>query len=351
MPNSSTTQPHLILNQITKSYGSKVVLQDVSLTVPRGAIAGVIGKSGAGKSTLIRCVNHLEKPDSGEVIIDGRPLKNLSSKALREERRKIGMIFQHFNLLNSATVYDNIALPLKLAGQKKTFIKEKVEALLELTQLTDKANVYPAELSGGQKQRVAIARALVNEPTLLLCDEATSALDPETTQSILRLLKKINQTLQLTILLITHEMDVIKNICDQVTVLDEGRVIEHNTVFNLFSQPQTQISKNLIRGALKLDLPEALKERLHIEKKQAGSIPVLEIKFIGQTTIKPVISDLTLKYHISFSILQANIELIQNQTLGILIVEAMAEEEKIVAGLLYLKEQGLQVEVIGYVHE
>jgi D-methionine transport system ATP-binding protein len=347
MPPSSQ---HLVLNNISKFYAGQCILENVSLSLDAGQISGIIGKSGAGKSTLIRCANFLIRPDAGQVIIDGLLLNDLSPSQLREQRRKIGMIFQHFNLLSSATVYDNIALPLKLAGKPASEIKHKVQELAELTQLGNKIKHYPAELSGGQKQRVAIARALVNNPTLLLCDEATSALDPETTDSILNLLKKINQELKLSILLITHEMEVIKNICDEVTVLDQGRVIEQTSVLKLFSQPQANISKNLIRKVLKLDLPDTIQRRLKIEKTTPTAIPVLEIKFIGNKTIDPVISELALKYRIHFSILQANIELIQDQTIGILIVEAIASEEKIRAGLHYLKEQGLQVEIIGYVH-
>jgi D-methionine transport system ATP-binding protein len=342
---------HLVLENISKSYAGQIVLQDVSLSLGRGCISGIIGKSGAGKSSLLRCANFLVKPDTGRVLINGVCLNDLSASELRLQRRKIGMIFQHFNLLSSATVYDNIALPLKLAGQNEASIQKKVSALAELTELSDRLNHYPAQLSGGQKQRVAISRALVNDPTLLLCDEATSALDPETTQSILTLLKTINKELNLSILLITHEMEVIKNICDEVMLLDKGCVIEQSDVLTFFRQPQTDLAQKLVRTILKLDLPERIQERLHIERKTPTATPVLGLKFIGHQTIEPIISNLASQYHLGFSILQANIELIQDQTVGVLILEIFASEDKMRAGISYLKAQGVQVEVVGYAHD
>ncbi|MBN9336853.1 MAG: ATP-binding cassette domain-containing protein, partial [Chryseobacterium sp.] len=213
-------------------------LSNVSLTVEKGEIFGVIGSSGAGKSTLIRCVNLLEKPNEGKVIVDNVELTKLSEAQLTLERRKIAMIFQHFNLLSSRTVFDNVAFPLELEGKSKSEIKEKVDSLLELVGLKEKAKDYPANLSGGQKQRVAIARALANDPKVLLCDEATSALDPATTKSILQLLKSINQKLNLTILLITHEMEVIKSICDKVAVIDNGQLVEQGKVEQIFIHPE-----------------------------------------------------------------------------------------------------------------
>jgi D-methionine transport system ATP-binding protein len=343
--------PHLVFKEISKSYGGQQVLQDVSLSLAAGRIHGIIGKSGAGKSTLIRCANFLVRPDSGKVIIEGISLEDLTARQLREQRRKTGMIFQHFNLLSSATVYDNIALPLKLAGRTDSEIKQKVDQLAELTQLGDRLAYYPSQLSGGQKQRVAISRALVNDPTLLLCDEATSALDPQTTHSILTLLKTINRELNLSILLITHEMEVIKSICDEVTLLDKGRVIEQSDVLTFFRQPQTELAKKLVRTILKLDLPERIQARLHIERTTPTATPVLLLKFIGHQTIEPLISNLASQYNIGFSILQANIELIQDQTVGALMIEVFASEDKMVAGISYLKAQGIQVEVIGYAHD
>ena len=222
------------------SGGLVHALSDVSLHVPEGCIYGVIGSSGAGKSTLIRCANLLEAPTEGEVLVAGQNLVELSSAELRKARREIGMIFQHFNLLSSRTVYQNIALPLELAGQSAAEIEKAITPLLELVGLEDKRNSYPSQLSGGQKQRVAIARALASQPKVLLCDEATSALDPQTTVSILNLLRDINKKLGLTILLITHEMDVVKSICDRVAILSQGRVIEENDVESFFLSPKTK---------------------------------------------------------------------------------------------------------------
>ena len=236
------------LNNITKIFTlpdkKLTALDNVSLHVPKGQICGVIGASGAGKSTLIRCVNLLERPTHGAVIIDDVDLTQLSDAELVKTRRQIGMIFQHFNLLTSRTVFENVALPLELENKSKAEIQEKTTALLALVGLSDKHNVYPANLSGGQKQRVAIARALASDPKVLLCDEATSALDPATTQSILKLLKEINRTLGITILLITHEMEVVKRICDQVAVIDKGRLIEQGTVSEIFSNPKTELAQS-----------------------------------------------------------------------------------------------------------
>lgn len=238
------------LNHITKHFNHKnrqvVALDDVSLTVPEGRIFGVIGASGAGKSTLIRCVNLLERPSSGTVTVDGKALMKLSPSELARERRHIGMIFQHFNLLSSRTVFQNIAFPLELDGQSKQEISKRVYELLALVGLEDKAQDYPARLSGGQKQRVAIARTLASNPRVLLCDEATSALDPATTKSILALLKDINRRLNITILLITHEMRVVKNICDEVAVISSGKLIEQGPVDEVFSNPKHELTKEFI---------------------------------------------------------------------------------------------------------
>ncbi|TKC62056.1 ATP-binding cassette domain-containing protein [Pedobacter hiemivivus] len=238
------------LKHITKHFNHKnrqvVALDDVSLTVPEGKIYGVIGASGAGKSTLIRCVNLLERPSSGTVTVNGKALMKLSPSELAKERRHIGMIFQHFNLLSSRTVFQNIAFPLELDGQSKQEISKRVYELLALVGLADKAEDYPARLSGGQKQRVAIARTLASNPRVLLCDEATSALDPATTKSILALLKDINQQLNITILLITHEMRVVKNICDEVAVISSGKLIEQGPVDEVFGNPKHELTKEFI---------------------------------------------------------------------------------------------------------
>lgn len=240
----------IVLKNITKQFRQKdrniTALSDVSLTVPEGRIFGIIGASGAGKSTLIRCVNLLERPTSGAVIVDGKALMDLSPSALAKERRHIGMIFQHFNLLSSRTVFENVAFPLELDGKSKGEIRERVLELLALVGLQDKTDDYPASLSGGQKQRVAIARTLASNPKVLLCDEATSALDPATTRSILALLKDINQRLQITILLITHEMRVVKSICDEVAVISSGKLVEQGAVEEVFANPQHELTREFI---------------------------------------------------------------------------------------------------------
>ena len=229
------------LEHVSKRFeaGKQAVdaVKDVSLHIEKGAVAGIIGFSGAGKSTLARCINLLERPTEGKVIVGGAELTALNEKQLREKRKKIGMIFQHFNLFASRTVYGNVAYPLRGSGRSRKEIEEKVRSLLDLVGLTDKANAYPSQLSGGQKQRVAIARALANDPEVLLSDEATSALDPETTRSILRLLKEVNRTLGITIVVITHEMQVVKEICHQVYVMEDGRVVEQGDVFQIFASP------------------------------------------------------------------------------------------------------------------
>lgn len=339
----------ITIRELSKHYGNVAALQDINLQVDKGQIFGVIGKSGAGKSSLIRCMNLLERPTKGEVIISDVDLTQLSAKALRAERRKIGMIFQHFNLLSSKTVYDNVALPLKLAGVGKDEIKQRVNELLGLVELSDKKNVYPKQLSGGQKQRVAIARALASEPEVLLCDEATSALDPHTTKNILKLLSDINQQLNLTIVLITHEMAVVKEICDHVAVIEQGKIIEQGNVLKIFTRPTTDITRELISTALRLDLPQSVADALS-DERLPGHQPLIRFTFIGNEAAKPFLSNLTNKLGIKFNVLQANIELIQKQPVGIMLVSADADDEKLIEALKYANEHGLQTEVLGYVN-
>ena len=341
------------IKQLKKIYntpsGTVIGLKDIDLTVNKGEIFSVIGKSGAGKSTLIRCINLLERPTTGQITIGNIEITNLSGTALRAERRKIGMIFQHFNLLTSKTVYDNIALPLKLAKKSKVEIETTIKALLELTGLTEKRNAYPAQLSGGQKQRVAIARALANKPDVLLCDEATSALDPHTTKNILNLLRDINKKLGLTILLITHEMSVVKEICDRVTVLDQGKVIESSNVLQIFTNPLQEVTRELISTALRLDLPKSIEENLHVQRTE-NSYPLIRFTFIGKATAKPFLSKLVEELHVEFNILQANIELIHENPVGIMLVQALVNDDTLIAILKYAADQGLNTEVLGYVN-
>lgn len=338
------------LINLCKTYANGVqALNNINLRVEAGEIYGIIGKSGAGKSTLIRCVNLLEQPTSGQVFVNGQELTRLSKMELRQARHKIGMIFQHFNILHSATVYDNIALPLVLSHLSKQQVYQTVMPLLELTGLTERKDHYPAELSGGQKQRVAIARALANRPKLLLCDEATSALDPHTTSAILELLKTINQQLNLTILLITHEMEVVKSICNRVAILEHGSLIEETTATQLITHPQTPIAKEFVRTILKQDLPNYLQRQISPEAND-NSYPIWRIWFHGKSSCEPLTSHLIHKLGLEINILQANLEHIQNQMIGIMLVEAIADKPKLAAGMEYLHNHGLKVEVLGYVN-
>lgn len=339
------------LKNLTKVFaagGTEVkAIDGVNLSVPEGTIYGVIGSSGAGKSTLIRCVNLLEKPTSGQVLVDGQDLTLLSEKLLRQTRHSIGMIFQHFNLLSSRTVYDNIALPLELAGASKQEIEQAVLPLLELTGLGDKRHSYPAQLSGGQKQRVAIARALASKPKVLLCDEATSALDPQTTRSILSLLKDINRQLKITVLIITHEMDVVKTICDRVAIMSFGKIIEENEVEQFFLNPQTDLAKEFVRSAIH-EKPIAEIEARFQSDPAEGARPVVRITFVGQGVVQPLITKAARQFNTDFNILQADIETVNEKAMGFLMVEIMGEPEAIEQSLQFLKDN-VQVEVIGYV--
>ena len=341
------------LKNVSKIFdvsGKKLTaLDNVSLDIPKGHICGVIGASGAGKSTLIRCVNLLEKPSEGSVIIDGNNLTRLSDAELVLERRNIGMIFQHFNLLTSRTVFENVALPLELENKSKAEIQEKTTALLALVGLSDKHNVYPANLSGGQKQRVAIARALASDPKVLLCDEATSALDPATTQSILKLLKEINRTLGITILLITHEMEVVKRICDQVAVIDKGRLIEQGTVSEIFSNPKTELAQEFISSTFHITLPEEYLENLSDTPKHAKSYPIIKFEFTGRSVDAPLLSQASKKFGVELSILTSQIDYAGGVKFGFTIAEVEGDEDAITQAKVYLMENNVRVEVLGYV--
>ena len=341
------------LNNITKIFTlpdkKLTALDNVSLHVPKGQICGVIGASGAGKSTLIRCVNLLERPTHGAVIIDDVDLTQLSDAELVKTRRQIGMLFQHFNLLTSRTVFENVALPLELENKSKAEIQEKTTALLALVGLSDKHNVYPANLSGGQKQRVAIARALASDPKVLLCDEATSALDPATTQSILKLLKEINRTLGITILLITHEMEVVKRICDQVAVIDKGRLIEQGTVSEIFSNPKTELAQEFISSTFHITLPEEYLENLSDTPKHAKSYPIIKFEFTGRSVDAPLLSQASKKFGVELSILTSQIDYAGGVKFGFTIAEVEGDEDAITQAKVYLMENNVRVEVLGYV--
>ena len=338
------------LLNVTKSFKTKnktiQALADVTLTVAKGEIFGVIGTSGAGKSTLIRCVNLLEKPNTGKVTVDNIELTKLSDAQLTLERRKIAMIFQHFNLLSSRTVFDNIAFPLELEGKSKSEIKEKVSSLLELVGLNDKAKDYPANLSGGQKQRVAIARALANDPKVLLCDEATSALDPATTKSILKLLKSINQKLNLTILLITHEMEVIKTICDKVAVIDHGKLAEQGNVEQIFTNPQQEITKGFIQSSLNIELPLVYQNSLS-KIDHGNNNPLVKFMLTGNNEQSFVISNLFEKFEVKAKVISAQLEYVGNLSFGVLLVELQGKN--INEALAYLESEYSNTEILGYV--
>lgn len=340
------------LQNLYKSYPSKSgevpALTDIDLHVREGEIFGVIGKSGAGKSTLIRCVNLLERPSRGEVIVDGKNLMQLSSRELRAVRHNIGMVFQHFNLLSSRTVYENIALPLELQGRTKTQIKKTLPSLIRLVGLDHREEAYPAQLSGGQKQRVAIARALATSPKVLLCDEMTSSLDPETTRSILDLIRDINEELNLTILLITHEMEVVKSIADHVAVLDQGKIIEKTDVVSLFRKPETQIAKSFVQSTFKLELPKMLQEKIHKEPTKNGHL-ILRLAFVGKATVRPIVDDLVRHHKVRVNILQANVEFLRHQVVGMMVLSLHGSTEEMASAEHYLHQQGLEIEELGYV--
>lgn len=342
----------IILDNVTKVFqqGQQTItaLSEVSLTVPAGQIFGVIGASGAGKSTLIRCVNLLERPTSGKIVVDKQELTALSEKEVTKARRQMGMIFQHFNLLSSRTVFHNVALPLELSGTGRADIKTRVNELLELVGLSDKHNVYPANLSGGQKQRVAIARALASNPKVLLCDEATSALDPATTRSILELLKDINRKLGITILLITHEMDVVKNICDRVAVISGGKLIEQDTVSEMFSHPKTPLAQQFIQSTLHIDIPEDYQQRLS-DVRKADSHPLLRLEFTGRSVDAPVLSEVSRRYNINNNIISAQMDYAGGVKFGVMLAEMHGDENSTKAAIEYLKEHHVKVEVLGYV--
>ncbi|MFO7909897.1 methionine ABC transporter ATP-binding protein [Vreelandella aquamarina] len=340
------------LINVSKTYtnGSQVTqaLKNANLHVPRGAIHGVIGLSGAGKSTLIRCVNLLERPTEGSVVVDGQDITRLKDDQLNKARHRIGMIFQHFNLLTTRNVFDNVAFPLELTGLSRQAIKSRVEPLLKLVGLADKARQFPAQLSGGQKQRVAIARALANEPAVLLCDEATSALDPQTTTSILELLRDINQTLGITILLITHEMEVVKSICHRVSLISAGELVEDAEVGDFFTSPRTQLGRDFLNDFLELTPPKELVERLQ-PSPDAHTHPVVRLTFSGDAVSTPLISRLARECSVDVSILQAKVESIQERTLGLMIAELVGDKQQTHQAITYLESHQLDVEVLGHV--
>lgn len=315
-----------------------IALDNVSLHVKKGTIFGVIGYSGAGKSTLVRMANLLEKPTAGQVFFNGAELTKMSKANLKKARQHIGMIFQSFNLLKTGTVYENIAIPLKLTGVPKKEIEARVKKYLDIVGLQDKVSAYPAQLSGGQKQRVAIARALAHEPEVLLCDEATSALDPDTTDAILALLNRINQELGITILLITHEMNVVQDICHEVAVMEQGRVVEQGKVIDVFAKPKTKTAKRFIQSLFNDEVPEQLVENLR------GSGQIVTLSFLGDSSGKPALAMVTKKFDVYPSILSGNIAQLKDQPFGRLVVHLEGSPSETEKAINYLTELGVLVE-------
>lgn len=327
------------LMKVYKTKKGKVTgVDNVSLKINKGEVFGIVGYSGAGKSSLLRCINLLERPTSGSIVVNGQDLTKLKGEQLRKARLKIGMIFQHFYLISQKTVGENIEFALKAAATPPARIKARVKELLEMVGLAEKIDVYPAQLSGGQKQRVGIARALANNPSILLCDEATSALDPKTTVSILRLLKKINRELDITIVLITHEMDVVKEICDRMVVMQDGKVIEEGAVYDIFANPVEPLTQEFISSVVSFELPPTI-----LNGVKGKMVKVL---FKGDVAGEGVISDMIQNFDVHGNFLHGTIEYIQEKPLGIFLMELQGHPDNVKRAISYLEGRGALVEVI-----
>lgn len=335
---------------VSKEFDSEGIsvaaVKDVSLEINKGEVFGIIGFSGAGKSTLVRCINLLERPTKGKVFINEKEITALSESELKEQRKKIGMIFQQFNLFSNRTVYNNVEFPLKRSKLTRRQKQEKVMRLLKLVDLEDKASAYPSQLSGGQKQRVAIARALANDPEILLSDESTSALDPKTTKSILTLLKKLNRELGITIVVITHEMQVIKDICDRVAVMKDGEVVEYGDVFDIFANPTQDITREFVEGTSNLSrIKELLENKSAITQLKQGEA-ILKFKYLERSASEALVSQLSRKFNLDINIIFGNIELIGDNPVGGLVSIVRGTAREIDAAIEYLKEKNVGVEVI-----
>ncbi len=342
--------PIIELKNIYKTFadGKKSfdAVQDANISIEQGEIFGIIGFSGAGKSTLVRTINLLGRPTQGTVTVRGKDFLSLTPKELREERKKIGMIFQHFNLMKSRTVFDNVAFPLKRSGLTKEQITQKVHELLELVEIKDKEKVYPSQLSGGQKQRVAIARALANNPDILLCDEATSALDPTTTRAILALLKKLNKDLGLTIVIITHQMEVIKEICSKVAVMENGIIVEQGDVFDIFAKPQNEVTKRFIRSTSSLTKIEKLIDENSPVVKLEPDETLVRLTFIQKNVSEPIISAISRLYEITINIIFADVEIVQDAPIGGTVAIVSGKPDIVKRALAHIEQQGVGVEVL-----
>ena len=332
----------ILIQNVSKTFQTKdgqvQALKNVSLSIDSGDIYGIIGMSGAGKSTLVRCMNFLEVPSEGKVLIDGKSLGDFSAKELRKEREKIGMIFQHFNLLMQKNVLENVCFPLYIQGKNKKEARERAMELLEIVGLADRAKAYPAQLSGGQKQRVAIARALASDPQILLCDEATSALDPQTTSSILELLQDINQKFGITIVIITHQMSVVREICTHVAIMKEGEVKEQGLVEDIFNHPKSQVAKELISRDNGSDIES---QKLTQSEIQSGEI--IRIVFSENSAFEPVIANLVLTFHEPVNILKADTKNVGGVAKGEMILQFMSGSTHVPEMKAYLTERGLEI--------
>jgi D-methionine transport system ATP-binding protein len=330
------------LNDISVHFAGKKnvveAVKNVNLTIGRGEVFGIVGSSGAGKSTLLRTMNLLEKPTSGDVLINDVKINKFKGENLRKVRLKIGMIFQHYNLINTKTVFENVAFAMKVAGKTKEERKKHIPEILSLVGLSEKSDVFPSKLSGGQKQRVGIARAIANNPDILLCDEPTSALDLETTSSILDLIKDINKKMGITTVLISHEMNIIKKICDKVAVMENGRVVEQGSVYEVFTNPQHDFTKQLIDHTINLEIPEEL---LKIQKGK-----LIRLIFKGDLALEPVISETIKKNDVTITILHGKIEYISGKPIGILVIGIDGSELSIEKSIIYLKENVAELELI-----
>ncbi len=319
-------------------------VKDVSIDVKKGDVFGVIGYSGAGKSTLVRVINLLQKPTAGSVIVNGQNMLELSQKDLRTARRNIGMIFQHFNLMNSLTVYGNVDFPLRDSGLSKGERKKKIDKLLDIVGLSDRANNYPSQLSGGQKQRVAIARALANDPEILISDEATSALDPKTTTEILDLLGRLNKELGITIVIITHEMDAIKQVCNRVSVMENGRLIEEGDLLSIFGNPKEQLTKDFVNTSTHIgSVLDEIRDSGIVDKLSGR---LIELNYIGDSTNEPIVVELYKRFQVEANILFSNIERLQNTTVGIMLFALTGEDDKVEAAIKYLNSLKVNVKEI-----
>ncbi|WFA09117.1 methionine ABC transporter ATP-binding protein [Tissierella sp. Yu-01] len=331
------------IQNLSKDYvngkESLSAVKNVNLNINKGEIFGVIGLSGAGKSTLIRCINRLEEPSSGKIFIDGADITSMDKESLRLMRKEIGMIFQHFNLLSQKTVYDNIAFPLQLEGTNKKQIDDRVNKLLEYVELTDKKDSYPSQLSGGQKQRVAIARAIANNPKILLSDEGTSALDPKTTKSILSLLNKIRNEFGITIVMITHQMEVVKEICDKVAIMEDGRVVETDTVENIFREPKTKTASSFLNT-----MQNTIDDEIINPRDYQGKL--IRLSYLGNSANMPIVSKTIKKFNIEVNILSGNINKLHESNIGHLILEFIGNDDEVDKAISYLKNENVHVEVL-----